>query len=231
MKSWKSYFLEFLMVFLAVVMGFLAESFRNRLADEQKAKLLKKAIVLDLKKDLIQLEEYTRQGEFIVSMLHRMDSLLDLNPKDVDQKDYYQTLMNYSVMYSFTPSDKSLNQAEEIGLLQNHQQEGLGKYSLKYQYFLKDIKLTEELSQKTYEDYLKDLVQEMTKPDLYQQVFSFPMGELESKYGIKPVSESTKGKLTYFFAQMNVIQKFLIADADSIKLYSNKLIKELEKND
>ena len=81
------------MVFLAVVMGFLAESFRNRLADEQKAKLLKKAIVLDLKKDLIQLEEYTRQGEFIVSMLHRMDSLLDLNPKDVDQKDYYQTLM------------------------------------------------------------------------------------------------------------------------------------------
>lgn len=71
----------------------------------------------------------------------------------------------------------------------------------------------------------------MTEPDLYQQVFSFPMGELESKYGIKPVSESTKGKLTYFFAQMNVIQKFLIADADSIKLYSNKLIKELEKND
>lgn len=54
------------------------------------------------------------------------------------------------------------------------------------------------LVSKTYEDYLKDLVQEMTEPDLYQQVFSFPMGELESKYGIKPVSESTKGKLTYF---------------------------------
>jgi len=30
---------------------------------------------------------------------------------------------------------------------------------------------------------------------------------------------------------MNVIQKFLIADADSIKLYSDRLIDELEKND
>ena len=48
------------MVFLAVVMGFLAESFRNRLADEQKAKLLKKAIVLDLKKDTIQTELKSR---------------------------------------------------------------------------------------------------------------------------------------------------------------------------
>ncbi len=136
-KSWKSYFLEFLMVFLAVVMGFLAESYRNQLSDEKKAGQLKKAIVFDLKKDLIQLEEYTQKGEFIVRSLHRMDSLLDLNPKDVDEKEYYQTLMNYSVMYSFTPSDKSLNQAEELGLLQNHQQEGHGKYSLKYQYFFK----------------------------------------------------------------------------------------------
>lgn len=172
---------------------------------------------MDLEKDLIQLEEYSQQGEFIVRNLHRMDSLLDLNPKEVDQKEYYQTLANYSVTYSFTPSEKSLIQAEELGLLQNHQQEGLGKNSLKYQYFLKDIKLTEELARKTYEDYLKDLVQEMTEPDLYKQVFSFPFGELESKYGIKPVSESTKGKLTYFFAQMNIIQKFLIADADSVK--------------
>lgn len=231
LKSWKSYFLEFLMIFLAVVMGFLAESYRNQLSDEKKARQLKKAIVVDLKKDLIQLEEYSLQGEFIVRNLHRMDSLLDLNPKEVDQKEYYQTLANYSVTYSFTTSEKSLIQAEELGLLQNHQQEGLGKYSLKYQYFLKDIKLTEELARKTYEDYLKDLVQEMTEPDLYKQVFSFPFGELESKYGIKPVSESTKGKLTYFFAQMNIIQKFLIADADSVKWYSVKLIEELEKND
>lgn len=82
--------------------------------------------------------------------------------------------------------------------MQNYQQEGIGKNSLKYQYFLKGIKLTEELARKPYEGYLKELVQEMTEPDLYKKVFSFPMGQLESKFGIKPVSESTKGKLTYF---------------------------------
>ena len=37
-KKWKEYFLEFLMIFLAVTMGFLAESYREHLADKEKVK-------------------------------------------------------------------------------------------------------------------------------------------------------------------------------------------------
>jgi hypothetical protein len=32
-KSWKSYLLEFFMIFLAVTLGFFAESYRSDLAD------------------------------------------------------------------------------------------------------------------------------------------------------------------------------------------------------
>ncbi len=48
-----------------------------------------------------------------------MDSLVSLNPNFIDQKDFYKTLVSYSVVYKFTPSDKSLKQAEEMGVLQN----------------------------------------------------------------------------------------------------------------
>lgn len=36
MKSWKSYFLDFAMVFLAVFLGFWAENFRSQIQEEKK---------------------------------------------------------------------------------------------------------------------------------------------------------------------------------------------------
>ena len=37
-KKWKEYFLEFLMIFLAVVLGFLSENIREHVTDRSKEK-------------------------------------------------------------------------------------------------------------------------------------------------------------------------------------------------
>jgi hypothetical protein len=37
-KPWKEYFLEFLMIFLAVTMGFFAESLREHINERDRAK-------------------------------------------------------------------------------------------------------------------------------------------------------------------------------------------------
>ncbi|MFM1879432.1 MAG: hypothetical protein RLZZ241_2298, partial [Bacteroidota bacterium] len=119
MKSWKSYFLDFAMVFLAVFLGFWAESYRNQIADNQRITKLKKAIVRDMGKDLEQIDEYVAQAKFNLSMIDRMDSLMALDPSEIDQQDFYSTLVNYSVAYMFVPSDKSMQQAEQAGIIQN----------------------------------------------------------------------------------------------------------------
>lgn len=49
-KKWKEYFLEFLMIFLAVTMGFFAESLREHFTEKKKEKQL----ILSLQKDLIK---------------------------------------------------------------------------------------------------------------------------------------------------------------------------------
>src|ERR1700686_4473183 len=46
-KHWKEYFLEFLMIFLAVTMGFFAESYREHLGDRAKEKEFMKSMVSD----------------------------------------------------------------------------------------------------------------------------------------------------------------------------------------
>jgi len=228
-KSWKSYLLEFFMIFLAVTLGFFAESYRSDLADIKKSNQLKKAIAIDMKKDIKQLEEYNAQINFILRMINRMDSLLDVNPQEVDQRDYYNTLINYSILYSFSVSDKSLHQAESMGFIQNYHKENLGDDILKYQYFLKDLKYTEALITEAYMDYFKEIIPSITEPKLYRKVWTYPLGELESKKGIAPVSKETRKQLDYFFAQATIALTVVKLDADSVMFYANKIKNEIEE--
>jgi hypothetical protein len=54
-KRFKEYFLEFVMIFLAVTLGFFAESLRERLADRKKEKQIILALKKDLEKDTARL--------------------------------------------------------------------------------------------------------------------------------------------------------------------------------
>src|SRR5665647_2013300 len=55
LKKWKEYFLEFLMIFLAVTMGFLAENFREYNVNKSKEKEFMVALKEDLISDTAQL--------------------------------------------------------------------------------------------------------------------------------------------------------------------------------
>src|SRR5450432_4322231 len=51
-KHWKEYFLEFLMIFLAVTMSFFAESLRERISDTTKEYDYIKSLISDLGDDI-----------------------------------------------------------------------------------------------------------------------------------------------------------------------------------
>ncbi|SRR6185312_6903155 len=54
-KNFKEYFLEFIMIFLAVTLGFFAENIRERISDHNKEREYMKSIVQDLKSDTTEL--------------------------------------------------------------------------------------------------------------------------------------------------------------------------------
>lgn len=61
-KPWKEYVLEFLMIFLAVTLGFLAENFREHISDESKTRVFASSLYQEFKADslsLVQLMNYT----------------------------------------------------------------------------------------------------------------------------------------------------------------------------
>ena len=56
-KKWKEYFLEFLMIFLAVTMGFFAESLREHFTEKKKENRLIASLQKDLIKDTVTLNK------------------------------------------------------------------------------------------------------------------------------------------------------------------------------
>lgn len=59
-KRWGEYFLEFMMIFLAVFLGFVAENWRENIFDRRREKELMMAFVNDLKLDTTQLSQLVR---------------------------------------------------------------------------------------------------------------------------------------------------------------------------
>ena len=229
MKSWKSYFLDFAMVFLAVFLGFWAENYRSQLSDQRKVASIKQAMVRDMTKDLQQLQDYGAQARFNLSNIDRMDSLIQQDAKGLDQQDFYNTMVNYSVAYLFTPSDKSTKQAEEMGIIQNEGSDSLSNFALPYQYFLKDLQFTELLLSNEYQIYLQEMVPNITEPDLYREVWRFPRKSLPAKKGVKEIDPQTKNRLRYFFANVSFYYDAMQVNADSMSKYGNKMIRIIEE--
>ena len=74
-KNFKEYFLEFLMIFLAVTLGFFAESLREHLSNHSKEKMY----IIDIKKDLAadtaSLNDYLPS---LISRINQTDTLINL---------------------------------------------------------------------------------------------------------------------------------------------------------
>ena len=54
-KTWRAYMIEFIMLFLAVYLGFVAENIRERLSEHNRAKEYAKSFLIDLKNDTTEL--------------------------------------------------------------------------------------------------------------------------------------------------------------------------------
>ncbi|MFI5158839.1 MAG: hypothetical protein ACHQF4_08230 [Sphingobacteriales bacterium] len=74
-KPWKEYLLEGLMIFLAVTMGFYAETIRERISENQKARDYAESMKEDLKKDTTELNRSINELKFVSS---RLDTLVEL---------------------------------------------------------------------------------------------------------------------------------------------------------
>ncbi|HLK30960.1 MAG TPA: hypothetical protein VKT28_20450 [Puia sp.] len=121
-KPWKEYFLEYIMIVLAVTTGFFAESFREHISDKSKEKEYLVSMVTELKYDTSQ---YNITLKKIFYLRPLLDSLYN-NIQDADKFDYilmgkWNTPINETrVVYLPTmPTIQQLKSSGNLRLIQN----------------------------------------------------------------------------------------------------------------
>src|SRR6187551_1122786 len=66
-KKWHHYFFEFLMLFLAVFAGFLAENWREHVVEHQRAKQYAKTLLKDLSSDTTELFDVIKEDNILLA--------------------------------------------------------------------------------------------------------------------------------------------------------------------
>ncbi len=118
-KKWTHYFWEFLMLFLAVFCGFLAENQREHMIEHQREKKFIRSLISDLSADT------TRLGT-IVGLRNERAVMLDsfmvlLNKPDAEAYGrtiyYFNSYATRGVAFRFTPADGTMQQLKNGGNL------------------------------------------------------------------------------------------------------------------
>jgi hypothetical protein len=127
-KSWKTYFWEFLMLFLAVFCGFLAEYQLEHKIERDRARELSKSFYLELLNDSItaslKVQNRIKQENALSYMIaYFQDSSLTQVPKDFAINFEYG--ISFRTPYQFEPRTVMLDQLKNSGSLRYFKNEDL----------------------------------------------------------------------------------------------------------
>jgi hypothetical protein len=121
-KKWKEYFLEFLMIFLAVTMGFVAENIRELITEHKNAKILAQSLLEDIKKDTSSLHSLIT---FSNKKIKAADSILSIMHTPRDQwnaTSFYTNMTPMMTALPFNSTDGTYTQMKTSGTLRYFKQ-------------------------------------------------------------------------------------------------------------
>lgn len=118
-KKWSHYFWEFLMLFLAVFCGFMAENQREHYIEHQREKQFIKSLFNDIKSDTINIAKIIIARSAKERMLDSLSFMMN-SPRPIDfvkQIYPYAVYVGRTLPYRFVPNDGTMQQLKNSGAL------------------------------------------------------------------------------------------------------------------
>ena len=220
-KKWTHYFWEFLMLFLAVFCGFLAENYRETIVNKEKAHHYIQNMVADLKEDTadVNFSIYYQQlwSEHLDSALQiPVDRLKDINTQDTF---YYHFLPFYCWMQPFIQNDNTIAQLKAGGfnLIRNEKVED--SINMVYNFY-RDVKFANDFNVICYWDVVRKAQELMDLPPPPGTIEeNIPKHMLQNK---EIFFQFNKPTLHQFYSMIRNAKGSLLAGIVSEKEYKEK---------
>lgn len=114
-KKWAHYFWEFLMLFLAVFCGFLAENFREHRVEHQREKQFMISMLEDLKSDTALLAYSSRYWDTINYSIDSVATAIQFPVNNFSAAKSYQYINKAMDYFSFSYNDRTISQLKNAG--------------------------------------------------------------------------------------------------------------------
>src|SRR5574338_48843 len=153
-KKWTHYFWEFLMLFLAVFCGFLAENQREHMVEHQREKKYARQLLSDLRAD----------STFYIRLLRKLDSAIIMhrefekvmNSGSPSNYDILNAYMKLQSVYIMVPTISTYSEMKSSGSFRYIQNEELaGQIKKYYEENLTYLNTNEELGKDFFNTHLQ----------------------------------------------------------------------------
>ena len=116
-RKWTHYFWEFIMLFLAVFCGFLAENQREHYVEHQREKQFIRLLIYDIEADTLRLNGLINQRTIRESYLDSLTLLLnnDSAENKTNQIYFFAQMVPRITVFQFTPNDGNMQQLKNSG--------------------------------------------------------------------------------------------------------------------
>ena len=158
-KKFTHYLWEFLMLFLAVFCGFLAENFREHQVEHQREKQYILSMIQDLETDTSNLNVLVKRFWKKNSLLDSIIRGYDQGTRSYDNTWAQQFLLSYRGGFpDFYPTDRTIQQLKNSGGLRLIRNEAAANGIILYDAAVKDVKFEEEFLSSNQDRYIEEVL-------------------------------------------------------------------------
>jgi hypothetical protein len=188
-KKWSEYIIEFIMLFTAVFLGFIAENIREHVGEQNRAKEFSASLVQDLQSDIIAINNQTKTIGLYSAV---SDSLLKLSKtklegRNASQFSFYSRFTYWTEHVSWNRS--TFEQIKNSGSLRYFTNVDLMKKLLEYDAIVNNIN-SEAENNKIRANMLLTSLNSIIDPQLHQDLSQYFLATLDTM--------STKTKESFF---------------------------------
>ena len=200
-KKWKEYFLEFLMIFLAVTMGFFAENIREAYNDKENIHQLTVSLMNDLKIDTVHLTELLQKSNRKINQIDSLYAILQ-QPKDkINNLDLQRLVVSVSLNFNFVPSGGTISELKSTGFLRMFSASKIPELINSYESILNSTKTVSDIEF----DYSRQYIEKgfISKHFTPENIFKYTDSASISSHSFIPVNDKLRNITQDDFVQFS----------------------------
>jgi len=221
-KKWHHYFFEFLMLFLAVFAGFLAENWREHIVERKREKEYIRSMIEDLNRDTTELSIDNSIRKEAVVMYDSVITLLNKKNRSQfeQQRIYYLARMGLRLSPFPKLNDRTYEQMKSSGNLRLIHENEISDKITHYYFNIKEFSLNTDQTLLRLQSLI-EIQGKVFDGAVFQQMINIKNFEINQPGGYPPLITEDKQTLNELSVRIHYVL--------SILLYSQNFITELEK--